>query len=338
MSIRPIFGLSHAPLEKVGEVAQAAEAAGYWGLSTAETIHDPFFPLVVAAGTTQRVSLETRIAVAFPRSPMVVAYAAWDLQTYSRGRFRLGLGTQVKGHNERRFSVPWVAPGPRLREYIQSLHAIWECWQEGTPLNFQGQHYSFTLMTPGFSPGPISYPKPSVCIAAVNPYNCRLAGELSDSLMLQTLTSPQYIREAILPRIREGAQKVGRDPGEVQINWGGIIGTGGTKTEVQEAKEMARRRVAFYGSTYTYRPILNVHGLGELGERLHNLSLEGKWEAMAREITDELLEQFAVVGPYEEVGAKIAERYDGLIQEMSLEVGGALTFDAMAKMIQGVQG
>ena len=282
--------------------------------------HDPFLALTLAATATSRVTLETHVAIAFPRSPMVVAYTARDLQDLSGGRFRLGLGTQVKGHIERRFSTEWRPPGPRLREYIRSLRHIWDSWDSGNPLDFSGDHYNFSLMTPFFSPGPGTHPHPPIFNAAVNAYNCRVAGEVSDGLVLHTFTSAEYVRQVVRPNIAAGARMAGRSPADVTINGGGFIVTGPNRQAINEAKLDARRRIAFYASTRTYLPVLECHGFQEICPRLHRMSLEGKWDEMGDLITDDILGAFAVVGEYDEIAPAILERYRGLVDEVSLTV------------------
>ena len=197
MGFKVLYHLTTGNLKGIADEAKWAESMGYDGLCTEDAAHDPMLPLMMAASTTSRVTLETRVAIAFPRSPMVMAYAARDLQDYSNGRFRLGLGTQVKGHIQRRFSTEWTAPGPRMREYVQSLHAIWDSWQTGERLAYHGEHYNFSLMTPFFSPGRSEQPSPPVFISAVNPYNCRVAGEVCDGIALHPLTTPKYLKEVI---------------------------------------------------------------------------------------------------------------------------------------------
>ena len=210
--MRVNYSLRSRDLTAVATEAAWAESMGYDGVSSNKTAHDPFLPLTLAATSTSRVTLETHVAIAFPRSPMVVAYTARDLHELSRGRFRLGLGTQVKGHIERRFSTQWESPGPRLREYVESLRQIWDCWQTGQTLSYQGKFYRFSLMTPFFDPGPSQSPPPAVFTAAVNRYNCRVAGEVSDGLLLHSLTSPEYVRQVVKPGLEAGARKAGREP------------------------------------------------------------------------------------------------------------------------------
>ena len=320
MALRVLYHLNTKDLKNIQEEARWAEGMGYDGLCADETGHDPFFPLLLAAGATSRVTLETRVAIAFPRSPMVVAYAAMDLHNFSDGRFRLGLGTQVKGHNERRFSVKWESPGPRLREYVQSLHAIWDNWQEGKKLDFQGRFYRFNLMNPFFSPGRSPVGKPPVFISAINPFNCRVAGELCDGLALHPITSTKYLTEVIKPNIVKGAEQGGRNAADVTLNGSGFVITGPDEQAVEAKKEVVRRRIAFYFSTRTYFPVLEVHGFQEVGQRLHELSLKGEWSQMAGLVTDEMLETFAVSGRYREVANQIKTRFGGLIDEVVLDV------------------
>ena len=318
--MRVTYHLNSTTLAGIAEEARWAESMGYDGLLTNENAHDPFFPLVCAAMATSKATLETRVAIAFPRSPMVVAYAARDLQELSGGRFRLGLGTQVKGHNERRFSVPWVSPGPRMREYVQSLHAIWDTWQEARKLDFHGRFYNFTLMPPAFSPGPSQYAKPLVYISAVNPYNCRVAGEVCDGLALHPMTSPRYLREVITPNLALGAEKSGRSPRDIELSGAGFVVTGPSKESVQVRKEAVRRRIAFYASTRTYFPLLELHGYREIGSRLHELSLRGEWDEMPKQVSDEMLETYAVVGEYDEVAGMIKERSEGVLGAVNFQM------------------
>ena len=316
--MRVVYHLDANDLKNIPEEARWAESLGFDGVAAAETSHDPFFPLLLAAGATSQVALETRVAMAFPRSPMVVAYAAMDLHNYSNGRFRLGLGTQVKGHNERRFSVKWVSPGPRLREYVQSLHAIWDNWQEGKKLDFQGQFYNFNLMTPFFSPGAGSAGSPPVFISALNPYNCRVAGEVCEGLALHPVTSAKYLSEVIKPNIARGAAKAGRNPEKVIVSGSAFIITGPNKQAIDASKEAVKRRIAFYFSTRTYFPVLEVHGFQDVGHRLHNMSLKGEWGQMAELVSDEMLDVFAIAGRYGEIAEQVKERFGGLFDEVVL--------------------
>ncbi len=316
--MRVVYHLNSGDVRAVASEAAWAEAMGYDGVSANETAHDPFLALTLAATATSRVTLETHVAIAFPRSPMVVAYTARDLQDLSGGRFRLGLGTQVKGHIERRYSTSWVSPGPRLREYIQALREIWQSWDTGARLNYSGEFYQFSLMTPFFSPGPGQNPQPPIFNAAVNAYNCRVAGQVSDGLVLHTFTSADYVRQVVRPNIAAGARQVGRDPSEVAVSGGGFIVTGPNRAAIKEADRDARRRIAFYASTRTYLPVLECHGFQEFGQRLHQMSLEGKWDEMGDLISDDILDTFAVVGEYDEIAPLLLQRYGGLVDEVGL--------------------
>ena len=319
--MRVVYSLKSRDLNAVGAEAAWAESMGYDGIATNETAHDPFLPLAVAATTTSRVTLETHVAIAFPRSPMVLAYTARDLQDASDGRFRLGLGTQVKGHIERRFATRWGgSPGPRLREYVQSLQAIWNCWDTGSNLEYAGDFYQFSLMTPFFSPGPSEYAHPEVFTAAVNGYNCLVAGECSDGLMLHSLTSPEYVRQIVKPNIAEGARRAGRDPADVSVVGGGFIVTGPNQAAIKAMDAETRRRIAFYSSTRTYFPVLECHGFEDIGRQLHRLSLEGKWAEMGALVPDEMLDAFAIIGEYDEIPGMFQERYGGLVDEIHFSI------------------
>ena len=305
-------------LRAVPENARKMEALGYGCLWSSETQHDPFLPLAVAATVTSSIKLGTSIAVAFPRSPMVLAYTAWDIQKASAGRFILGLGSQVRAHNERRFSVRFESPGPKMREVVQALRAIWECWQNGTPLRFHGEFYKFDLMTPFFNPGPITWPKIPIFVAGVNQYMCRMAGEVCDGLHVHPFHSPKYLGEYVIPAVEQGLKVSGRSRREFQYATSCFVIAGDTERERAQNAEAVRQQIAFYASTRTYQPVLAVDGWEAIGPELHKKSLEGDWNGMARLITDEMLETFAVSGTYEDIGRKLRERYTGLLDRISL--------------------
>jgi probable F420-dependent oxidoreductase len=307
-------------LREIPALAKAAEDVGFDALWTVEASHNPFLPLALAAEHTERIKLGTAIAVAFPRSPMVLAQIAWDLQALSDGRLLLGLGTQVKGHNERRFSMKWEAPAEKLREVIRSLRAIWDCWQNGTKLNFSGRFYNFTLMTPFFNPGPIAHPKIPIYIAAVNKNMCQLAGELCDGIHIHPLHSVKYIKEFVLPNLEVGAQRSGRSPAEVQRVTSAFVITGQDADEIAAYRELVRAHIAFYASTRTYKVVLDAHGWGEISQRLHAKSVRGEWGDIPKEITDEMLDVFAVTGTYDEIAQKVRARYDGLLDRVALSL------------------
>ena len=258
-------------LRKAGESARAAESLGFAGLWTSETKHDAFLPLAIAANETQRLQLGTSVAIAFSRSPMEVAQTAWDLQDLSDGRFILGLGTQVKAHIKRRFSMPWDRPVSRLREYILALRAIWDAFQSGGSLSFEGDFYSHTLMTPFFNPGPIENPQIPIYIAGVNTRLAALAGELCDGFHVHPFHSPEYVRWTVKPAIAEGAKKEGRDAEQVELATSVMIITGDSAEEIEERREKMRSLIYFYASTTSYRTVLEAHGWDGVGEELGKL-------------------------------------------------------------------
>jgi probable F420-dependent oxidoreductase len=310
-----------ADLDAVPEVARELEARGCSGVWASETDHDPFLPLLVAGRETTRLQVGTAIAVAFARSPMTVAATAYDLQRYTRGRFVLGLGTQVRAHVERRFSMPWSAPVPRMREYVAALRAIWTAWQEATPLRFRGEHYTHTLMTPVFSPEPHEWGGPPVHLAAVGPAMTRLAGEVADGLFAHPFTTARYLRERTLPALGEGLAASGRARTAVTVNLTGFVVTGDTGAERAAAAAAVRAQIAFYGSTPAYRPVLELHGWEDLADELHTLSVgrrEDRWTAMRDLVDDEVLDAFAVVAEPADVGARVRERFDGLVDRFSV--------------------
>ena len=247
------------------DAARDAEAAGFDAVMTVELGHDVFAPLAIAAMATERVELTPSVAVAFPRSPTVLASQAWDLQANSRGRFVLGLGSQVKGHNERRFGIAWTAPAPRLRDYVRALRAIWRCWETRGKFDFRSEHYTLTLMTPDFSPEPTGLPMVPVTIAAVGEAMLRVAGQVADGVRLHPLCSRRYLEEVCLPQIAVGMARGGRRRENFDVHGGGFIATGPDEATVIAAMEQVRRRIGFYGSTRTYMPILALHGLQDLG-------------------------------------------------------------------------
>jgi probable F420-dependent oxidoreductase len=303
---------------EAGPFAAAAEAAGFDAVMTVELGHDVFTPLAFAALVTQRVELTPSIAVAFPRSPTVIASQAWDLHANSKGRFVLGLGSQVRGHNERRFGIAWSPPAPRLRDYVRALRAIWRCWETGAKLDHRGEHYKLTLMTPDFSPEPTGLPMVPVTIAAVGEVMLRVAGEVCDGVRLHPLCSRRYLEEVVMPRIAEGMHRSGRDRANFDVFGGGLVVTGPDEATVARGLERARMRVAFYGSTRSYLPILSLHGLGELGQKLHAMSLAGRWDEMAAEVPDEVVRIFAACGTYGEIAKASDARFGGLADSIEL--------------------
>ncbi|MFQ5479041.1 MAG: TIGR03617 family F420-dependent LLM class oxidoreductase [Candidatus Binatia bacterium] len=311
-------GLLATSVEEIAEAARTMEALGFSGLVTAEAAHEPFLPLMVAAEHTQTLGLSTGIAVAFPRSPMITASTAWDLQRYSGGRFILGLGTQVKGHNERRFSVPWDKPGPRMRDLILSIRAIWDCWQTGEPLNYQGDFYSFTLMTPFFDPGPHHHPRPPIYLAGVNPYICRLAGELCDGFFVHPMHTCKYIETVVKPALADGAASSGRDSQDLKLVSSCFVACGDNEEEIENAIRAIKQQISFYASTRTYKVILDVHGWGGLSDRLNGLSRQGRWNDMVDLIPDDMVAEMAVIGKRHEIGVLLSDKYEGVLDRISL--------------------
>jgi len=317
----------------IAAAARKVEELGFDGVLVPEAGgHGPFFPLLLAAHETTRVSLRTGIAVAFPRSPMVMAQIAWDLQRFSNGRFELGLGTQVKGQNERRYAAPWTAsPGPRLREYILCLKAMFDTFQNGErPHFFSGKHYQFTLMPPFFNPGPIEHPHIPIYIAAVNPYMCRLAGELCDGIFPHPICTAQYMREVMIPAIAAGARKAGRQASDVQVLVSPMIVTGRNAVEIKRKTVYLKQRLGFYASTRSYHAPLELHGFLEVGQQLFRLSMEGKWREMVDLVSDDMLDAFATVGSFDDLGPKLKARWGDIASVLHLDLPPDLREDEAA--------
>jgi probable F420-dependent oxidoreductase len=298
-------------LRSVPYIAQTAEAIGFDCLWTSETQHDPFLPLALVAEHTSRMEFGTSIAVAFARSPTTLAHIAWDLSKASRGRFILGLGTQVKAHIERRFGMTWESPAPKLREMILAIRALWQAWQGDGKVNFRGEFYKITLMTPFFNPGPIDHPDIPIYIAGVNEQLCRVAGELCQGFHVHPFHTAEYIRQIVLPNIQRGAAKAGRTRADVQLASSIFVATN------DQEREIARQQISFYASTPTYKAVLDVHGWGAVNEKLGALAARGKWDEMPSLITDEILNEVAIVAPREEVVARIKQKYTGLLDRVT---------------------
>jgi probable F420-dependent oxidoreductase len=311
-----------APLD-IGAVAadaRRAEALGYDAVLTEETKDDPFIVMALAAQATSRVGMATAVAVAFPRSPMVTALSAWSLQKLSHGRFTLGLGSQVKGHIERRYGVAWSAPGPWLREYVQALRAIWKCWQNGTKLDFQGEHYQLSLMVPLFAPAPIEHPEIPVELAAVNPYMCQVAGEVADGIRAHPIATPRYIAEVMLPAAQKGAVKAGRDLSGFTLGAMPLVATAATEAGLAERVGAVRARVAFYASTPAYLLAFESEGYGEVARTLQGHARAQRWQEMPGLISDEMLDTYAVIATYDEIAAKLRGRYGRLATSLEFAI------------------
>ena len=307
-------------LRKAGAAAAAQEAQGYDGVWSVETAHDPFFPLLLASQETTRVELGTGIAVAFARSPMNLAQIAWDLQAASEGRFILGLGSQIKPHITKRFSMPWSHPAARMRELVLAIRAIWAAWNHGTKLDFQGDFYTHTLMTPFFDPGPNPHGQARIFLAAVGELMTETAGEVADGLLCHSFTTEAYLRNHTIPAIERGLAKSGRTMDDFEISGPAFVVTGTTEEEMEESATAIRRQIAFYGSTPAYRKVLEEHGWGELQTELNQLSKQGEWAQMGTLIDDEILDTFAVVGEPEQIPRKLAERYGDVVDRISFYV------------------
>jgi probable F420-dependent oxidoreductase len=320
-----------------GPAARQAEDDGFDSIQSNELKYDPFAPLAFAALATERVQLVTSVAIAFPRSPMIVANQAWDLHKHSKGRFVVGLGSQVKAHNERRFSTPWIAPAARMGEYVDSLRAIFRCWEYGEKLSYKGKYYNFTLMTPEFSPPAQGLPLPPVAMAAVGPLMLKTAARMSDSVRLHSFATRKYLEEVVRPLLAEELATSGKALENFEITGGGFIATGPDDATVREAAEKVRYRVAFYGSTPAYRPVFDLHGLSDLGVKLTDMSKQGAWSKMAAEISDDVLDLFVARATYEGLPEAIAKRYGGIVDTVSIDFSPDTTAATRRGVIQAVQ-
>jgi probable F420-dependent oxidoreductase len=310
-------GVMAASLGDIAAGARELESFGYDGLLTAETSHDPFFPALIAAEHTERIEIGTGIAVAFARNPMTLASIGYDLQLFSQGRFILGLGSQIKAHIEKRFSMPWSKPAARMRELILAMRAIWACWNEGEKLDFRGEFYTHTLMTPFFNPGPSPYGAPKVFLAAVGEKMTEVAGEVADGIIIHGFTTERYVKEVTLPAIERGLARAGRSRTDFQVSGPLFVVTGADEKGFEDAARATRQQIAFYGSTPAYRGVLELHGWGDLQTELNALSKQGKWVEMGTLIDDEILHTFAVVAEPEQVGAELQRRYGGVVDRCS---------------------
>jgi probable F420-dependent oxidoreductase len=317
------------------DTARLAEEVGYDGIWSAETSHDPFLPLVLAAEHTERIKLGTGIAVAFARNPMNLAVVANDLQTLSKGRFMLGLGSQIKPHIEKRFSMPWSHPAPRMRELILAVRAIWTSWAEGSRLAFRGEFYRHTLMTPMFDPGPNPYGHPRIFLAAVGEKMTEVAGEVGDGLLAHGFTTERYLRQVTVPALQRGLARSGRERGDIQISYPGMVVTGADEAGFAAAAKAVKAQLAFYASTPAYRPVLELHGWGDLQTELNTLSKRGAWDAMADLIDDEMLNTFAVVGDLDDIAGEVLKRFGGLIDRFNFYAPYPMEPERWAEVLAG---
>ncbi len=297
--MKVVAGVGGGSLRDVPAAARLAEELGYDAVTTGETKHDSILVMALAAEHTERIEVCSSVTICFPRSPMVLAQQCWDMQAMSNGRINIGLGSQVKGHNLRRFSGTWSPPAPRMRDYIRGMRAIWDCWQNGTKLNFVSENYTFTLMTPNFDPGPLPVPAPKISISAVNPVMASVAGEVADGLLPHGFATEKYLVEVLIPAARKGAKKAGRPMSELEISAGGMMVIGETEAEVEQGLQRLREPISFYGSTRTYHGVFRAHGREELGMQLHEMSLKGQWAEMRKAIPEEVLREFALIATWE---------------------------------------
>jgi probable F420-dependent oxidoreductase len=325
---------------EVGALAQRVEAAGYYGLNVADGVHDGVLIAAMALNATTRLKVLLGVLVAFPRSPMTVAHAAWDLQAASRGRFELGLGPQVRGNIVGRFSTPWTPPAPRMREYVASLRAIFACFQGGGALRFEGEHYRFTRLQPFFNPGPIEHPDIPIVLGAVGPKMTAVAGEVADGLLTHpTNTHPRFLREVTLVRLREGAARAKREANDVMLMLTPLIATGVDEQQTRVAREKQRQLLSFVYSTPAYWPTLELFGWRDRGERLHQLTREGRWAEMPGLVTDEMLDELVPTAPYAEISDVLRERYASLGNSVTFPLPEDPAQDReVAKVIAGLQG
>ncbi len=317
--MRVTTGVPYSDWKAIAAAAARAEADGMDGLTCPELAHDPFMPLALAAMATERVQLATSVAISFPRSPMIVANIGWDLNLNSRGRFVLGLGTQVRAHNERRFDVRWEHPAPRMGEYVQALRAIWRTWETGEKLDYRGKFYNFTLMTPEFSPKPAKLPMVPIMIAAVGPEMQKTAARLCDGVRLHGFATRKYVTDVVRPLLAGELEKAGKSFANFEVTGGGFIATGPDQASVDRAAEKLRYRVAFYGSTPAYRGVFDIHGLSDLGVKLHEASRKGQWAEMAGMVLADVLDLFAVRATYDKLADAVADRFGGIADAVSVD-------------------
>ncbi len=312
-------GLMTLELADAPERAREIESLGFDGMLSAETSHDPLFPLLLAAEHTERIDLMTAIVVAFARSPMTLAAQAHDLNSFSKGRLVLGLGSQIKPHITKRFSMPWSKPAARMREFILAMRSTWDCWYEGKPLDFRGDFYTHTLMTPMFTPTDTQYRAPRVVLAAVGPLMTRVAGEVADGVLAHAFTTKSYLEQVTIPAIEEGLAKAGRSRSDFEVVYPGFVVSGADEKAFLASRTAVCKQIAFYGSTPAYRAVLETHGWGELQDELNAMSKRGLWDEMGTRITDEILEEFAVVAEKpEDVVPKFKQRFSGLVDRTSM--------------------
>ena len=332
-----VSGMLGADLDMAPLAIAELERRGYDAAFSAEINNDPFFPLILAAEHSQNIALATSISVAFARNPMTTANLAWDLNQYSRGRFTLGLGSQIKQHITRRFSMPWSHPAARMREFIQAMRAIWSCWETGEKLQFEGEFYQHNLMPPMFTPGKAEFGRPAVTLAAVGPLMTETAAEVADGLIAHGFTTEKYLREVTLPAVQRGLEKAGRKRSEFDISSPVMVVSGRDQQAFEDSRLAVQSQIAFYASTPAYRPVLELHGWSDLHEEARRLTREGRWQDMGALITDDILKTFAIVTEdIEQVPAQLKERYGDLVDTWQCTVESG-DFDVQAQLVADVQ-
>lgn len=313
-----IDGPFYADLADAAAEARRLAAEGFDGVYTLEGSRDPFLPLLLASEHAPQLDIATGIAVAFPRNPSHLAYTAWDLQRFSKGRFLLGIGSQIKAHIEKRFGIPFDPPAARMREYILAVKAFFDCWQDGRKLDFQGKFYRHTLMTPMFNPGPNPYGKPPILLGALGPKMTRVAGEVADGLIVHPFNTQPFVQQQQLPEVEAGLAASSRGRGDFIIQVTAICITGANAAEFEAAKQAVRGLLGFYGSTPAYRPPMEAVGVGDLQPTLNALSKEGRWDALAELIDDDFIRAFAVLGEPHTIAAQLWERYGAYADRLSI--------------------
>ncbi len=322
-------------IAEFAERARVAEEVGLAAVLVEETKDDPFQLLALGATTTSTIELGTSVAMAFPRSPTSMAMSAWSLQRLSKGRLVLGLGTQVRAHIQRRYGIPWRAPAPWMRDYVKAMRAVWQCWQDGTPLDYRSEHYNLNLMVPLFDPGPIDHPRIPVHLAAIGPNMCALAGELADGVRLHPVCTPKFIDEKVLPALARGAARADRDVDDVEVCLKPLIGTAPDAQTLESVTETVRERVSFYLSTPSYRRTFELHGWGDIAREASELSRAKRWEDMPSLVSDEMLHTVATIGTHAEIAGMLNQRFAGRVDriEFSTPVTSAADADRLQKIL-----
>ncbi len=322
-------------LAEVPDAARQIEAVGYDGMYTVEGPHDAMFPLLIAGEHTERARLMTAIVVAFARSPMTLAQQAYDLNLMSKGRFDLGLGTQIKPHIEKRFSMPWSKPAERMREMVLALRAIWSSWNEGTKLDFRGEFYRHTLMTPFFNPGPSPYGVPRIFVAGVGPHMTETAGEVADGFLIHPFSTETFIRETTIPALERGAAQAKRSVSDAEVAFQVMTIVAENDEQLEQGRNALRARLAFYGSTPAYKIVLDAHGWGDLQPELNRLTKTGGWTEMSALITDEIVDTFAVCGRADEIAGLVQKRFGDVAQRVACDTAIPLDAERTAQLLAG---